>query len=119
MKYLKQYSIPILIMFASFLISTLSLTLFSYFDLISDSTLSLLEITIMIIIMFIGGFLIGKKSKNKGWLEGLKIGSIFIIILILLNIIFIQTFDFKNIFYFIILIISSMLGGMIGILKNS
>lgn len=119
MKYLKQYGIPSLIMVVSFILSTLLLTLFSYFDLINDSTLSLLEITIMIIIMFIGGFLIGKKSKNKGWLEGLKIGSIFIIILILINILFIQSFSFKNIFYFVILIISSMLGGMIGILKNS
>ena len=118
MKYLILYGKSILIMLAIFLISNLLLTTLSYFDLISDSLLSLLQIIFMFITMFIGGFITSKKCSSKGWLEGLKIGLIFIILLFIFNILFIHHFNLKNIFYFLILIISSIFGGMIGILKK-
>lgn len=118
MKYLKLYGISILIMLGIFLSVNLLLTTLSYFDLITDGMLSILQIITMFIVMFIGGFVTSKKCTSKGWKEGLKIGIIFIIILFLINILFIHQFDFKNIIYFIILIISSIFGGMIGILKK-
>ncbi len=105
-------------MFLSFIISYLILTLLSYFNIINNKLLSILEIIISLTIMFIGGFLIGKKTNNKGWLEGLKIGLFFIILLFILNLIFVREFNFKSIIYYLILLISSSFGGMIGISKN-
>ena len=118
MKYLKLYSKNILIMTSIFLILTLLVTLLSYFDLISDKLLSIFEIIIMIVTLFTGGFLTGMNSSNKGWLEGIKIGLIFIILFIIINILFIKFFQFKNILYYLILLVTSCFGGMIGILKK-
>ena len=77
MKNLIIYGKNLGIMFLIFIIGTLLFTILSYFDIIGSKMLSFLEIFTIIISMFIGGFLTGKKSKTKGWLEGLKIGCIF------------------------------------------
>ena len=116
MKKYIEYSKTIGIMLVSFLISYLVITILSYFNIINN--ISILEIIINIIIMFIGGYLSGIKTKNKGWLEGLKIGTIYVTSLFILNLFFIRAFSFKLILYYIILITSSIVGGMIGILKN-
>ena len=118
MKKIKKYGISIIIMIMSFFISSILLTILRYFDIVNDKTLSILEIVSMIIIMFIGGFLTGNKSNQKGWLEGLKIGISFFIIFSLINIIIIHNFNIKTLFYYLILLVPSILGGMIGILKK-
>lgn len=118
MKNIKNYGISILIMVIGFILLSFLLTLLSYFDIIGDKTLSIFEIISMILIMLTGGFLIGLKSNKKGWLEGLKIGLIFYVFLSLVNIIFFHSFNFKTIIYYLILLIPSILGGMIGILKK-
>ena len=69
--------------------------------------------------LFLGGFIIGKKSSKKGWLEGLKLSLIFTIILILFNLLGLgNKIEFKNIVYYIIIIASCMFGGMLGINKT-
>ena len=118
MKNIKNYGISILIMIIVFFFLSLLLTLLSYFDIISDKTLSIFEIICIIFIMLTGGFLTGLKSSKKGWMEGLKTGLIFYIILILINIMLIHNFNFKMLIYYLILLIPSILGGMIGILKK-
>ena len=90
MNYLKKYITSILIIIISLLALMLLLTLLSYFDLISNKAYSILEILFIIITMFISGFITGKKSTSKGYLEGLKVGIIFYFLLILINIIFIK-----------------------------
>lgn len=117
MKNLKLYLKNILIMSLLFIALTFIMTLLSYFNIINDKILSIVQIIIMIAIMFIGGFLTGNKVNSKGYKEGFIIGLIFITILLLLNIIFIHNFEFKNILYFIILLICSSIGGIVGILK--
>ena len=119
MKYLKLLGINLSIMFLILFICTFIITLLNYFNIISGNTMSILKILIIILTMLIGGFLTGKKSKEKGWLEGIKIGSIFSIILILINLLFIKNFEFKNIIYYLILIIASVLGSMVGISKKA
>lgn len=119
MNYLKKLGITIGIMALILFIATFFITTLNYFNLISGSFLSILEILIMIITLFTGGFLIGKNSKAKGWLEGLKVGAINIFIYFIINIIFIKEISFKVLLYYIILIICSILGGMIGISKKA
>jgi len=118
MNYLKLIIKNLGIMFLVFLIGMLLLTILSYFDIIGAGTLSILEIILTLSVMIIGGFLTGKKSKSKGWLEGIKMGLIYIFIIFILGFILTKGFSFKSLFYYLILIISSMLGGMIGILKK-
>ena len=115
-KYLKNISISILYIIVSILILTFITTLFSYFNIIGEKTISIFKITIPIISLFIGGFYIGKRSIKKGWFEGLKLGLIFIILLIIFEFFALDiSFKGKNIIYYLIIIISSIFGSMIGI----
>lgn len=120
MKYLKDIAIITGIMLLFILLFTLIITTLNYFDLFGKGSTSIFKIIIMILSYFIGGILIGKKSSKKGWLEGLKFGLIFSLVLFLFNILGLQTkIDLKLIFYDLILITSCIFGSMIGINKKS
>lgn len=120
MKYAKNLGFSLLFIIGSLLILTLLLTFFNYFNLFSNGLVSTFKIIIPIISLFAGGFFIGKKSSKKGWLEGLKLSLIFTIILILFNLLGLENkLDLKNILYYLIIIISCMFGGMLGINKNN
>ncbi len=69
----------------------------------------------IIIWFFFLGFKNGKISKSKGYLAGLKIGLIFIAILIIFNLIFLRNFKISLLIYYLLLLMSSVLGGMLGI----
>lgn len=99
-------------------ISLFILTILSYFDLINDSTFNIFQIMFLIISFFIGGFLTGRNTDTKGWLEGLKFGMFFVIIFLILNLIIFKDFKISSIIYYLILIISSSFGSMIGISKK-
>ena len=116
MKYLKNLGISFLYIISTILIFTFIVTLLSYFNLMNDKIVSIFKIIIPVIGMLIGGFYIGKKSNRKGFIEGLKLSLIFIIILTIFNYLaFDYSFKFKYLLFYIILIVSSILGSMIGI----
>ena len=68
--------------------------------------------------LFIGSFILGKNTNNKGFIEGIKFGSIFIVLFILLNIILKLGFTKESIILYMIMIISSMTGSILGINKR-
>ena len=116
MKYLKKLGFSFLYIIGSILILTFITTILSYFNILNDKITSIIKIIIPIISMLIGGFYIGKRSNKKGFLEGLKLGGIFSCILIIFNYLALDnSFKFKYMLFYIILIISSILGSMIGI----
>jgi putative membrane protein (TIGR04086 family) len=119
MKYLTTFGKNLGIMFICLLIGNFILTLLNYFELITGGIFSIFQIILIVLITVIGGFLIGKESKQKGWLEGLKIGLIFILIMTIINLLFIKSFSFKIILYDFILLICSMVGGILGISKKN
>lgn len=117
MAYLKKLLKPFIYMLISLLIGTLLLTLINYIN--SGFIFKSLKLIIPIISMFIGGFMIGKRSIKKGWLEGIKIGLIFIFILVLYNLIILNNpFTLKTIIYYLILLSISVVGSMLGINKK-
>ena len=116
MKYLKNLGIAFIYIIGFVLVLTFLTTLLSYFNIMSDKVTSIIKIIIPIISVFIGGFYIGKRSLKKGFLEGLKLGCIYSIILIIFNYLALDnSFKFKYLLFYTILIISSILGSMIGI----
>ena len=120
MNFIKNVSLSILYIILTMVILTFILTLFSYFNIIGDKVVSIFKIIIPVVSLFIGGFLIGKKSLKKGWLEGLKLSLIFLILLIIFEYLALdQSFNIKNILYYLILSISSIFGSMIGISKKT
>ena len=120
MEYIKKLGISLGITIGSILILTLLITILNYFNLFSEGLVNVFKIIIPIISLFVGGFLMGKSSNEKGWIEGLKFSLIFIILLILFNLMGLgSSLEFKNLLYYVIIIISSIFGGILGINKNS
>lgn len=119
MKYLKKLGFSFIYIISSLLILTFIITFLNYFNIISDKVISIFKILIPIISLFIGGFYIGKNSNSKGYLEGLKLGFIFSLILIIFNYLaFDYSFKLKYLLFYLIIITSSILGSMIGINKR-
>ncbi len=116
MNYLKKLGISFGICLASFFVLTFFITFLHYLNIMSYKTVSILKILIPIISLFIGGFLLGKKSSKKGWLEGIKFGAIFLVFLFLLNYLgFQHSFEIKDLIFYLIIMISAIFGSMIGI----
>lgn len=119
MNYLKKLGIAFLYVFSILMISTFIISLFNYIGIIGGKFLTIMKILIPIISLLIGGFIIGKKSKSNGWLEGLKFSGIFVVFLILFNYLGLRNgLELKNIIYYLILIGTSIFGSMLGISKN-
>ncbi len=114
MKTIKNISFNIIYTFLFFIFFSLVLTILNYFNIINYNILSILKIITTIITLMFSGLLMGKKAKNKGWLEGLKISSLVVSIFILITL-FLNEFDISKITFYIILIISGILGSIIGI----
>lgn len=119
MEYLKKLAKSLIYMLSIILISTFLVTLLNYFNIFGAKFLAISKILIILISTFSGGFLIGKASKEHGWLEGIKLGTIFIILLSIFNYFIInQEFVITQIIYYLILIIGCILGSMLGINKK-
>ena len=85
-----------------------------------NSTITNLIIFISNVVMFfIGGFKCGIKSKEKGYLAGIKISLLLLLVLIILNLIYIRhIFNIPTLIYYLILVLIGTLGGMFGINKK-
>ena len=107
MKYLKKSGISLLYSLISVIILLLITSTFSYFNIIKGTILTIFKFLSILI-----------KSLKKGWLEGLKFGLIILIIFISLNLIFYHQLELRNIIYYTIILITSILGSMLGITKR-
>lgn len=85
-----------------------------------NSTITNLILFLFNIVLFIVyGFKNGIKSKEKGYLSGLKIGLIMILILFIVNLIVARIiFSLPLFVYYLTLLLSSTFGGMVGISKK-
>ena len=117
MKKYYKYFYSLLISLFILIVLSLIINLLYYYDVISTSSINYFKIMIIIISFFISGFILGKKTINKGYLEGIKLSIITIIIMILLSII-LHSFKISNILYYLITSISIIFGSMIGITKK-
>lgn len=115
---IKKYLISYAYTLGIIIVGTFIVTLFNYFNLLSSNVANTLILIIVIVSLFIGSFLLGKKSNKKGYLEGIKYSVIFILLLVIINLIFIKVFEIKSLIYFLIIIISSAFGSMLGINKK-
>lgn len=115
-KYLKSFGLILLsILLFSILIGTLS-----YFNILGTKSIKIFEIIAIIIATLIGSTYLGKNSKQKGFLEGIKIGFVMIIFSLICTIlVFKQEFNLIAFFFYVIILISAILGSILGINKKS
>ncbi len=119
MYYFKKIGFSLLYIVISILALTFIFTILNYFSIISDKLISIFKMFIPIISLFIGGLYLGKNSKGKIFFEGLKLGLIFSILIILINLIILSSpFKIKFTLLYLILIFSSILGSLFGFNKK-
>lgn len=115
MRYLKSLGLFI----GSFLIFNIIITVLNYFELLNINIAKIIKIVIIIISLLSSGIYLGLKSSKKGYLEGLKLGGIIIVILTLLVLIFPIKFNIFSGLYYLIILGLETLGATIGINKKS
>ena len=110
--YLKSY----LYLFTTILSSSLILSIINYFINIK---VTIIKIIIPLIAIFISSIILGKNTKEKAYLAGLKFSTIYLAIVTFIKLIFKSSFNYKIIIIYITIILISMIGSMWGInLKN-
>ena len=113
MNYLKS----LLWCFGILIISSIIITIFNYFNVISGIPLKIIFLIIPIISIFIGSYRLGKLSNEKGYIEGIKYGLIWVILFVVISLIC-KAFDWTSIIYYFILLFISILGSILGINKK-
>lgn len=118
MNYLKNLGISIIYILAFILGLTFIFSLINYIGLFNNTTMNIIKIIIPVLSMFIGGFVLGKRTGKKGWLEGLKLSLIFLIFLTLFNYLGLKSnISLKVGIYYLILITSTIFGSILGVNK--
>ena len=104
MNYLKS----LLWCFGILIISSIIITIFNYFNVINGIVLKIIFLIIPIISIFIGSYRLGKLSNEKGYIEGIKYGLIWVILFAVICLIC-KVFDWTSIIYYFILLFISIL----------
>lgn len=112
-KYLKSAIYTLCILLGSSII----ITILSYFNIINGSLLRIIELLIPVISISIGSYILGNNSDNKGYIEGIKYGSIWTILFLIINLI-LKNFTYLSLIYYLILIIIAVISSIIGINKK-
>lgn len=118
MNYLKKIGKFLLTTFISIIALSFVLTIFYYFDIISNNIYNIMKMIIVIGSLFINSLLLGKNSNKYGIVEGLKLGAIFLIIMIIIKLITNSSFDIRTLIYSLIILLTSSVGAVIGINKK-
>ena len=118
MTIIKKYSLHFLYTILSIILCFLILTTFYHFNIISSNIYQLFKLLILLISILISGIILGKKATSKGYLEGIKLGAFIIFLFFIITVIAGQELKIKLLLYDGIIMITSILGGMIGINKK-
>ena len=113
-KTIKALSIIFILLF----ISTLVINILYYFDIINNNTIRYFKMIVSILCFFIGGIYMGKNSPNKGYIYGLRLSLITIIIFTVMGIIF-NNLKLSRLIYFLIVTFCITFGAMLGINKKN
>lgn len=118
MQEIKKLGQNLLTSFIILIIGLIVISFMSYINILGGKVLSIIKILLSFSAILVGSFKQGIQSNKRGFLEGLKFGGAFILILAIINSIFYQQFAIKNLFYYGLSIFISICGGMLGISKK-
>lgn len=120
METIKKYLTSIGITLGLILSFSFFLNIFSYFDLLSNNVYKIILIFTSIISIAVGAFMLGKGANKKGYLEGIKFGLITTLLFFIISFLaFDQKITISSLIYYLILIITSSIGAMLGINKRT
>lgn len=119
MDYIKKLGISFIYVLSAVLVFSIILTLIHYFTSLNKNIIYIFKIFILYISIFIGGFKFGKNCTKKGLIEGLRFGIILVLLDMLINFIFKNSFGFNVIVYSFIIIFASIMSCIIGVNKKA
>ncbi|MGG0716349.1 TIGR04086 family membrane protein [Robertmurraya massiliosenegalensis] len=116
----KNHGIAVLYgVIAIFLLLIISSFIFSIilrFTSTQESSLGVITTIISFITLFAGGFITGRKGKEKGWLIGTLTGVLYTIIIFLFQYLgYDSLFSLEQMIYHVCYIITAMMGGILGV----
>lgn len=114
----KKYFYYIGMFLISMIVINFLVTIISYFGWLEPKAISITYFTFILISLFFWSYILGTQSLKKGYLEGIKFGSCIIGIFLLFVIIF-DEFSVRSLIYYAILLLTSILGSMIGINRKN
>lgn len=117
MTYLKRYGIRLCWTVVGGLVSLILISTLYYFDLFGDGVYSFLELLVVVGDVFINCFILGKCSDKRGYLEGVKFGGVMVGVLLLTTLLS-GVFRLRVLIYYFIIMVTSILGCMIGISRK-
>lgn len=112
---MKKYFSVILVPLVFLTLFPFILSLINLFDIEINRFIYLGSI---ILLSIITGMLLGFVTEKKAYLKGLALGSIMSIIMFLISLILKSKFSFYSLIYYLIVIVSSTMGSIIGITKK-
>lgn len=118
MEIIKKYSLRFLYTILGITISLLLITILYHFNIISSNVYQILKLIMLLGNILISGIILGKKTTSKGYLEGIKLGMFLVILFTLLTLLTNGNLKLRILLYDLIILITSILGGMIGINKK-
>ena len=114
MKYINELIKIIVVIITSIII----LSILSYFNIISENTHNIIRIIILFIMLFLSGLSLGKKKEKKGYLDGIILSGIILIIFFMLRLIFVRSFDLSILVYYLLIALVTTSGSILGINKK-
>ncbi len=111
---LKIYLKDIAYMLGSIVVGIFLFTVLNYFNILSDKVMNFMKILLSVGAFGFAGWYLAKNTKKRGLIEGLKIGGIVLAFFLIISLIFLSSkFEIKNLLYYLILLASSVCGGII------
>ena len=111
---LKIYLKDIGYMLGTIVVGLFLFTILNYFNIFNDKVINFIKIILPIGVFIFGGWYLAKNTNKRGITEGLKIGSIILGVFLLISLLGISSkFQWQNLIYYLILLISSITGGII------
>lgn len=119
MSNIKRYLISIGISLGLILVFSLFLNILNYFDLLNKGMYKAILVSFLVISIFIGSYNLGNNSKEKGYLNGIYFGLIISVLFIIFSLLFKENITISSFIYYLIIVITSSIGGTIGINKKT
>lgn len=86
------------------------------FTSMQESSLQYIMTALSFFALFTGGFIAGRKGKQKGWLLGGLTGFIYSLIIFLYQFLGLDSlFNLEQVIYYVCYILISMMGGILGV----
>ena len=107
--YLKSISMFLIVFFVYLLL----ISIIGYFELFNYKTINIINYIVMIVLFFLGHKTAHMEQK-KGYLNGFLVSLVLVIIFLVISL-FTSKIGFPNIVYYMSLILSSVIGGIVGV----